>query len=105
MFRQLLILPVLSLNFAPSITGDYIPDHRWLYLLLVFNETLEIPEATHLNSSYLIKAFLEFIILFYFSKQKNFFLVGTADGRLAVFEDRAVKVDWFFAVCSTKYSQ
>uniref|UniRef100_A0A8B9D144 non-specific serine/threonine protein kinase n=1 Tax=Anser brachyrhynchus TaxID=132585 RepID=A0A8B9D144_9AVES len=25
------------------------------------------------------------------SKQKNFFLVGTADGRLAVFEDRAVK--------------
>lgn len=53
----------------------------------------------------MIKAFLELIILFYFSKQKNFFLVGTADGRLAVFEDRAVKVDLFFAVCSTECCQ
>lgn len=66
---------------------------------------LEIPEAAHLSFSYPIKAFLEFIILFYFSKQKNFFLVGTADGRLAVFEDKAVKVDLFFAVCSTKCYQ
>lgn len=39
LFRQLLILPVFSINFAPSVTEDYIPDHRWLYLLSVFNET------------------------------------------------------------------
>lgn len=95
LFRQLLILPAHWFNFAPSVTGDFIPNHRWLYLPLVFSETLEIPEAPHLSFSYLIKAFLEFIILFYFSKQKNFFLVGTADGKLAVFEDRAVKVDLF----------
>lgn len=65
-------------NFAPSVTGDYIPDHRWLYLLLVFSETLEIREATYLIFSYPIKAFLEFIILFYFIlfQQTEEFLLG-----------------------------
>lgn len=83
--------------------------HSWsqeLCLLLVFNWLLEILETCHFNfSSYLIRAFLELMILFYFSKQKNFFLVGTADGKLAVFEDRAVKVDLFFAVYSTECYQ
>ncbi|XP_068786872.1 leucine-rich repeat serine/threonine-protein kinase 2 isoform X6 [Struthio camelus] len=35
--------------------------------------------------------FLDSLFDFYSSKQKNFFLVGTADGKLAVFENRAVK--------------
>lgn len=95
----------LLLHSAPSVTEDYAPGHRWLHLLLVCNETVQIPEATHFNFSYLIMAVLEFVILFYFSKQKNFFLVGTADGRLAVFEDRAVKVSLFFDVHPTRYHQ
>jgi hypothetical protein len=32
-------------------------------------------------------------IFFPFSKQKNFLLVGTADGNLAIFEDKMVKVN------------
>lgn len=46
-----------------------------------------------------------------FSKQKNFLLVGTADGNLAIFEDKSVKVNVecilhknlcsLFYVCST----
>lgn len=31
--------------------------------------------------------------IFSFSKQKNFLLVGTADGNLAIFEDKTVKVN------------
>lgn len=99
-----LFCPCLHLLFVPSITGNYIPDHRWLYLLIGFSETLEAAEVTNLILSHLIRAFflksLFYFVLFYFSKQKNFFLVGTADGTLAVFEDRAVKVDLFFLVCS-----
>lgn len=104
LFKQLPILSMFALTFVPSITGNYIPDHRWLYLLIGFSETLEAAEVTNLILSHLIRAFflksLFYFVLFYFSKQKNFFLVGTADGTLAVFEDRAVKVDLFFLVCS-----
>lgn len=31
--------------------------------------------------------------IFPFSKQKNFLLVGTADGNLVIFEDKTVKVN------------
>lgn len=43
-FTQLVILLMFSLSFAPKVSGDFIPDHSWLFLLLVFSETLEIAE-------------------------------------------------------------
>ncbi|OXB60529.1 hypothetical protein ASZ78_007432 [Callipepla squamata] len=54
------------------------------------------------QSAFFLKSLFYFVI-FYFSKQKNFFLVGTADGTLAVFEDRAVKFFfcWMFSVVLT----
>lgn len=52
------ILSMFSLPFVSSVTGNYIPDHRWLYLLIGFSETLEAPVVTNLILSYLIRAFV-----------------------------------------------
>lgn len=48
---------MFALTFVPSITGNYIPDRRWLYLLTGFSETLEAAEVTNLILSHLIRAF------------------------------------------------
>lgn len=41
----------------------------------------------------IIIVFTTILTFFSFSKQKNFLLVGTADGNLAIFEDKTVKVN------------
>ena len=41
----------------------------------------------------IIIVFTAILTFFSFSKQKNFLLVGTADGNLAIFEDKTVKVN------------